>query len=648
MDVIKAPAALEPALRAVLGERLSAVIVESPRFAVRAVEILKETGSGRLSFVPETIPAISHAAITAPGISGRLIDQITVADGKAQIVEAVLGHVLLADDVRSALAALNLDGHGTVFVTRDGDVVYPGAVVSGGSRIDTLALDGGGTAHSVERAESELAQCEVRAREARLALAQAKSAREAAQQNLNDCRRRLAELELRIGSAQSSLSRADQELAIAQDHRTDACVRREEIDNALPALNSRLAQLARLEQSLRADLAAARFEVSERRAAAEEIGKEMLTVASQIETRRSGLKAMESELRHVSDLTGEIEAQIAANYEALERLGAERIECDRELQNHQTQDTLARRREFAVREKNSELVSASDKRTAELEQKLRLLDGMREELGTIEGELVGFSLKRERARALSEELARGFQEKFGTDFLSVSDEIHKALLGREREQDERRVVELRTKAERIGEVNLAADSEVLELEERSTALAGQRADLEAAMHDLTHTIQKLNREARRRFAQTFEGAARNFSELFPKLMRGGKARLELTNPEDLLETGVNILVQPAGKKVKEIGLLSGGEKALSAMALVFSLFLLNPSPFCVLDEVDAPLDEFSIAAFTSLIRELKEHSQFIVITHNQRTMQMADHIHGVTMEQPGISRLISLNLSQTA
>ena len=116
----------------------------------------------------------------------------------------------------------------------------------------------------------------------------------------------------------------------------------------------------------------------------------------------------------------------------------------------------------------------------------------------------------------------------------------------------------------------------------------------------------------------------------------------------MLEAGVNILVQPAGKKVKEIGLLSGGEKALSAMALIFSLFLLNPSPFCVMDEVDAPLDEFSLAAFTGLVRELKGRSQFIVITHNQRTMQRADHIHGVTMERPGISRIISLKIPQAA
>ncbi|HKV53817.1 MAG TPA: hypothetical protein VJN94_04165, partial [Candidatus Binataceae bacterium] len=150
------------------------------------------------------------------------------------------------------------------------------------------------------------------------------------------------------------------------------------------------------------------------------------------------------------------------------------------------------------------------------------------------------------------------------------------------------------------------------------------------------------------FAETFEGAARNFEVLFPKLLRGGKGRLELAQADDVLEAGVNILIQPAGKKVKEIGLLSGGEKALSAMALIFSLFLLNPSPFCVMDEVDAPLDEFSLAAFTGLVQELKSSSQFIIITHNQRTMQAADHIHGVTMDRPGVSRIISLKIPDAA
>jgi chromosome segregation protein len=273
---------------------------------------------------------------------------------------------------------------------------------------------------------------------------------------------------------------------------------------------------------------------------------------------------------------------------------------------------------------------------------------VRERAATLETEATQCQLRSERARTLSAELVRGFGEKFQREFDEAAGELRVRLTDRDAEADAARLSELRTRAERIGEVNLAAEAEVKELEERASGLTTERADLQAAANDLTQTIQKLNREARKRFSETFEGASRNFAELFPKLLRGGNGRLELAEATDVLAAGVNILVQPPGKKVKEIALLSGGEKALSAMALIFSLFLLNPSPFCVMDEVDAPLDEFSLAAFTGLVRELKGRSQFIIITHNQRTMQAADHIHGVTMERPGISRLISLKIPQAA
>ena len=317
-------------------------------------------------------------------------------------------------------------------------------------------------------------------------------------------------------------------------------------------------------------------------------------------------------------------------------------------------NTLAEQHE-AARVRETELTASVERLRVEcsecesnLETKREHLKTAREELQRLEGEARGCELARERARTLSEELARSFREKFEADFDSVAAEIIPGLEGRDPTQDDARLLELRAKAERIGEVNLAADSEVKELEERAALLDKERADLDAAVQDLTRTISHLNREARKRFAETFQGAAKNFEELFPKLMRGGKGRLELSEATDVLDAGVNIMVQPAGKKVKEIGLLSGGEKALSAMALVFSLFLLNPSPFCVMDEVDAPLDEFSLARFTDLLGELKDRSQFIVITHNQRTMQRADQIHGVTMDRPGISKVISLRVPEAA
>ncbi len=201
---------------------------------------------------------------------------------------------------------------------------------------------------------------------------------------------------------------------------------------------------------------------------------------------------------------------------------------------------------------------------------------------------------------------------------------------------------LREKVARIGEVNVGAIEELRELEERAQFLRTQKDDLERSLADLERTIQRLNRASRTRFAETFAAVNDRFQTVLPRLFRGGEAHLVLTDEHNLLETGVEIVVRPPGKRLDTVSLLSGGEKALVAVSLIFSLFLINPTPFCFLDEVDAPLDDANIGRFTSLVREMSDHSQFIVITHNKRTMQAADVLYGVTMEEPGISKVISV------
>ncbi|MFZ0679814.1 MAG: hypothetical protein WAN07_19105, partial [Candidatus Binatus sp.] len=446
----------------------------------------------------------------------------------------------------------------------------------------------------------------------------------------------------------SALARAEQSVALLNSHGDNSQRRLSELAELVITSNARLEELAKIEQEARARLTVMVTEIATLRTAAEEIGALMLEVASKVEARKSRLGALESELAHTRREADALEAQIDEHRATLERSHTERAEFERELENLSAQDVAARARETELEAELSRLRAQCDASEHELEARRADYKNAQEALTALEADTNECGLKRERARALSEELARAFTEKFGAEFDAMAAEIVPALDGRVAADDDARIVELRAKMERIGEVNLAADSEVKELEERAGVLGTERADLQSALDDLTKTITHLNREARKRFAETFEGAAKNFAELFPKLLRGGKGRLELTDAGDVLEAGVNVLVQPPGKKVKEIGLLSGGEKALSAMALIFSLFLLNPSPFCVMDEVDAPLDEFSLAAFTTLMGELKARSQFIVITHNQRTMQRADQIHGVTMDRPGVSRIISLRIPQAA
>ncbi len=649
-EVLRAPAAMRAALGAVLGAEAEAVIVDSPHLALRAIEILKESRAGRLSFIPDPGPADSHPAIEAPGIVGRLLDMLEVEPRFRHVAEAVLGHVIVADDLRSALAASNLNGHGTLFVTREGDMIAPGMIAGGSSvvQVDEAEAADAPDAPALEEAAARVEQAASEIASLRAAFEAARTALETAHRELNEGRDHLSRAERALSERRSAMERIESEASAARDQHGQARVRLEEIARLIAESNQRLEELAHGEAAGRERLSAIRAELNERKARAEESAAAMLDAASKVEARRARLGAIEQELGHLRRLAEELEAQIGKDRASLTRLGEERIELIRELEQLAAQAEASGTRE-------AELDAAMEELRGACEAAAEALQGLKTELAetrakaeALERDAMECALGCERARTLAGELGRNFAEKFQMEFAAVEDELSAALAARDAVADEVRLVELRAKAERLGEVNLAAESEVKELEERSGVLNTERVDLEAAVKDLTHTIQKLNREARRRFSETFEGAARNFAELFPKLLRGGKGRLELLPADDVLEAGVNILVQPPGKKVKEIGLLSGGEKALCAMALIFSLFLLNPSPFCVMDEVDAPLDEFSLAAFTTLVGELKGRSQFIVITHNQRTMQRADHIHGVTMERPGISRLISLAIPRAA
>jgi len=205
--------------------------------------------------------------------------------------------------------------------------------------------------------------------------------------------------------------------------------------------------------------------------------------------------------------------------------------------------------------------------------------------------------------------------------------------------------EMRVRLASMGSVNLAAIEEFDEHKTRFEFLDAQRQDLENSLKALEEAIQKINRTTKARFEETFKLVNEKFSYLFPKLFRGGQAYLQMTDPENILETGIEIVAQPPGKKLQSIMLLSGGEKALTAVSLLFAIFLIKPSPFCLLDEVDAPLDDVNVDRYNEIIKEMAQRTQFVVITHNKRTMQMTDCLFGVTMQDPGISQLVSVNIS---
>ncbi|MGB5166237.1 MAG: AAA family ATPase, partial [Woeseiaceae bacterium] len=242
---------------------------------------------------------------------------------------------------------------------------------------------------------------------------------------------------------------------------------------------------------------------------------------------------------------------------------------------------------------------------------------------------------RVRREGLSEQLA---QTDF--DLAQLLEELDDAATATVWEESLEKV---RGRIERLGPINLAAIDEFKEQSERKEYLDAQMADLNGALETLEGAIRKIDRETRSRFRETFNDVNAGFQRLFPQLFGGGHAYMELTG-EDLLTTGVTVMARPPGKRNSTIHLLSGGEKALTAVALVFAIFELNPAPFCLLDEVDAPLDDANVGRFCEIVKSMSEKVQFVFITHNKVTMEMARQLSGVTMHEPGVSRLVSVDL----
>jgi chromosome segregation protein len=226
-------------------------------------------------------------------------------------------------------------------------------------------------------------------------------------------------------------------------------------------------------------------------------------------------------------------------------------------------------------------------------------------------------------------------------------EQNKKIAAMQVSQMEAELARFKARLASIGDVNMGAIEEYRLLKERYDFLTEQRDDLITAIEDLHKVIRKINKITQERFMGTFNAVNDKLKEVFPKLFEGGAAWLELTDPKNLLESGVEYMVQPEGKKLTRMSLLSGGEKALSAIAFIFSIFLLRPASFCLMDEIDAPLDDANVFRFNQLLRIIGQSAQVVMITHNKRSMEFADTLFGITMEQRGISKVVSVNLQNT-
>jgi chromosome segregation protein len=281
------------------------------------------------------------------------------------------------------------------------------------------------------------------------------------------------------------------------------------------------------------------------------------------------------------------------------------------------------------------------RRIEEAEGALKL---RRRELEAVRQTRAGEEVELVREQSQLEHLVEGFLQTHGLKLQDAAASLASSELARERDALQSELAEIREKIDSLGPVNLVAIEQFQELETRFDFLSRQRKDLLESIASTGQAIQRIDTTSRQRFQEAFREIDRHFDATFKQLFGGGRAGLSLIDQADPLESGIDISAQPPGKRLQNVLLLSGGEKALTAISLMFAIFRYKPSPFCLLDEVDAPLDDANLGRFLTMLSSLVDSTQFIIITHNRKTMEMADQMYGVTMEEPGISKLVSVKL----
>ncbi len=651
-DVVEPAPSYEMAVEAVFGESLQYILVHDDEVGRGAIDYLQRSGSGRGGFIPvSSVKTLALEGTKGPEAEKRLLNHVKVSAGYEKVAEALLGHVAVAEDLSDAMALYRRNGAVQTVVTKGGDVVSHQGIMIGGSR-ENLA--------GILLKKKELKALQQQISELDRAVDQARIEQEAAEGRVTAAETELAQLAEEKNQAlrdemesEKALYRATEDHKGARHHLDIVQLEQEQlqgeqsdVQDELERFKEELAQLREEIQGLQQRIESqggALSDLNDRAAAFDQrildCRMEQTTLTARLENgestlrrlqdfQRDGKERLEQLRRDIDTKTerrgaaagkiSELETALPVQYESIQGI-------DQVLERHEGEYQALSEE---MRKKDA-MVAEVQRRREKTAQKTRILeDAQSERRMRLEG----------KTARLEERYRRSFQELV-SGFADASEQ-------RSSEQMEAQLADLRRRLEGMGEVNPGAIREYESQKERFEFLAAQRDDLNQALEDLKKVIRRINRVTQTRFLETLTLVNEKLGEVFPRLFEGGTAELVLTEPDTPLESGLEFIIHPPGKKVTRLSLLSGGEKALCAISFIFSIFLLKPASYCLMDEIDAPLDESNVFRFNELLRIIGEKSQIVMITHNKRSMEFADVLFGVTMEKKGISKIVSVNLER--
>lgn len=642
------------AIETALGGGVQNIVVENEESAKEAISFLKKNHLGRATFLPLTTLKTGKydiSAIRTEGFVGRASD-LCRSDAKYQpAVEFLLGKTLICKDIESASRLAKSEKYGVRIVTLDGQIIHAGGSFTGGQALNlTGVLSRSG---DLARLKEDISSADERILALQAQIDEMEEKRSLLREALRVNEEKLAALRLaagekqnvltleaeRMDAAKSAVLRIQEELLEIEGKLREREIRSEES-------RARLAEIASKDETLAAELEEIRLAKEEK----EKGREELIILQGEILAERG-----RAQLRLEQEA-----AKLTENEEAFRLLeeGGKTVEAAlRELEEKkngalcETEELKARRETIRqdVLAKQKEIASLQEKIGAAGDETAKLRALQKEMQSEKEKRMENFSRLSARLGAAEKErenITRSLMEEYE---LSPEDEEFRAFSAVDTEAmgGEAKLVSLRGELRRIGPVNLESVEELEEAKKRFRFLDAQYTDIIKSKEELEKLISDLESTMRDMFTETFEQIRYTFRQIFTELFGGGSADIELTNKEDLLNCGVEIKVQPPGKVIKNLSLLSGGEQAFVAIALYMSLLRINPSPFCIFDEIESALDEANVRRFAQYIKKHNEKTQFIVITHRRGTMEEADTLYGITMQEKGVSDFIRLDASES-
>ncbi|PKN63671.1 MAG: chromosome segregation protein SMC [Deltaproteobacteria bacterium HGW-Deltaproteobacteria-15] len=646
-DLIKVDSRYEQAVEAVLADRLQSVVVESQEDGREAVTYLRDRAKGRSSFVP--LKDLNQE-IACGKLNGfpLLRHMVEVPDQYRSMIDLLLSDAAVVENLDQAISAWREHGKNRCLVTVDGDMIDSSGIITGGKLAHT--------SHGILARKREIKELE-----AEVVLYREKT---------GGLRNELLAVAAKIEEKRKSVSDLTEERWNCQEQIND-------LDKVIFQISHELDQIEKLSSRIGEELAQKNKEEDRQREALSKIASELDRCRQRRQEEDAYLHEKEAELRESEEeaerfrdelakakmnlgLAREEEKGFKREVDRIDLFskdageGFKRIEQD--ILSSRDRYSQCERQEESLREELSALSSALQAAQEAVQKEERDRDELRarvreEEKKAEELRSEWESLKEKIHAARMEHSEIGFRmnnlvEMVRDKFNLNLSEIYSGYVSEDFSAPEtkQRLEHRKMVREKLGEVNLTAIQEHAALKERLAFMTAQKEDLLKSIDSLQEAIRRINKTSLDKFMETFEEIDKRLKTVFPILFNGGSASLRLTDPSKPLESGVLVEVKPPGKRLSHMGLLSGGEKALVAMALLFAIYLIKPSPFCLLDEVDAPLDEANIDRYNNLLTEIGKYSQIILITHNRRSMEIVDRLYGVTMEKQGVSKIVSVNL----